>query len=163
MVGGASEAIRAYDDFSDGTIDGVEYAKRVTLGTASGAVSAGGRTAAALTLKEGAKQVAIRTGTESLRRVAGSNVATAVSFAVVEQGIDTVALIRGTIDGREYGARTTGTLGTTGGAYGGALVGASIGSAVPLVGTAVGAVIGGLVGALGGGAIGRKLGRFIFG
>jgi hypothetical protein len=37
VVGGASEAIRAYDDFSDGTIDGVEYAKRVTLGTASGA------------------------------------------------------------------------------------------------------------------------------
>jgi hypothetical protein len=163
IAGAAGEAIHAYGDLRDGTIDGVGYAKRVVIGTAEGAASAGGRTAAALTIKEGTKQLAIRTGTESLRRVAGSNAGTAVAFAVVEQGIDTVALIRGTIDGSEYGARTTGTLGTTGGAYGGALAGAALGSVVPVVGNAVGAVIGGLLGAFGGGFIGRTLGRSIFG
>ncbi len=163
IAGAASEAIDAYGDLREGAIDGVEYARRVGVGSVTGAASAGGRTAAALTIKEGAKQLAIRTGTASLRRVAGSNAGTAVAFATVEQVIDTVSLVRGTIDGSEYGARTTGTLGTTGGAYGGALAGAALGSLVPVLGNAVGAVVGGLVGALGGGFLGRKLGRSIFG
>ena len=95
--------------------------------------------------------------------MAASNAGTAVAFAVVEQGIDTVALVRGTIDGSEYGARTTGTLGTTEGADGGARAGAALGSVVPVVGNAVGAVIGGPRGAFGDGFIGRKVGPSIFG
>lgn len=162
VAGGVGEAVGAYGALRDGEIDGVEYAKRVAVGTASGAVGAGGRTAAALALKEGAKQATARGGAEALRRAAGSNAGTAVAFAAVEQAIDTVRLVRGDIDGGEYGARTCGTVGTAGGAYAGAMAGAAVGSAVPVVGTAIGAAIGGLIGALGGGALGRGVGRGIF-
>lgn len=162
VISAGVAAVEGIDDLRRGRIDAATCAKRVAVSGATGAAAAGGRTAAALTLKEGAKQLASRTGAETLRRAAGSTAGTAVVFALVEQGIDTVALARGQIDGREYGARACGTLATSGGAYGGALAGAALGSAVPVVGTALGAVVGSIVGALSVGALGRRIGRALF-
>ncbi len=163
VAGAVVEATDSYRDLRDGAIDGVGYAARVSVGAVKGGVAAGGRTAGALALKEGVKHMAIRTGAETVRRVAGSNAGTAVAFAAVEQVIDTARLARGDIDGAQYGERTCATVSTASAAYGGALVGAAVGSAVPIVGNAVGAVIGGVVGALGGGVLGRRVGRWIFG
>lgn len=163
VAGATGEAFRSYEHFKSGEMTGSEYFGRVTVTAGQTAAGVGGRTAAAAVVQEGAKQVAKRFGGETFKRLVGSNVGTAVAFGVVEQGIDTVHLVRGKIDGREYGARSAQTVGSTGGALGGAAAGAAVGSVVvPVVGTAIGAVLGGVLGGIGGSIGGRKLGDHLF-
>jgi hypothetical protein len=161
-VGGVAEAVSSYKELRDGEIDGVEYAGRITVSTVKGGASAAVKTGAALGLKEAGKAIAKQAGSQTLRRVAGSNPATAVAFGVVEQVWDTGKLVTGSIDGAEYGKRTCQNVGGVGGAIAGAEIGALVGSVVPGAGTVVGAVVGGIIGGIGGSFGGRGLGRLIW-
>jgi len=162
VVGATGEAYKSYERFKGGELTGAEYFGRVSVSAAQNAVGVGGRTAAAAVVQEGAKAVVKRVGGETIKRLVGSNVGTAVAFGVVEQGIDTVHLVRGTIDKHEYGARSAQTVVSTGGALGGAMAGAAVGSVVPVFGTAIGAVVGGVLGGIGGSIGGRRLGEHLF-
>lgn len=164
VFGAAAEAVTSYGELSSGRISGGEFAGRVaTTATRSGA-AAGVKTAAALGLKEGAKQVAIRSGSEAARRLAGSNVGTAVAFAAVDQVVDVGRFLNGDIDGAELGTRTVANTGTAGGGLGGATLGAAVGTAIcPGIGTVLGSVVGGVVGSVSGGAAGKGIGRWLFG
>lgn len=164
VLGGVAEACHSYDELKEGRIGGLEYTGRVVTGAAKSGGGAAAKTAAALALKEGGKEIAKRAGVESMKRVAGSNVATAVAFGVVEQVVDTGRFVTGDIDGSEYGKRSLQNAGGTGGALGGAAGGAAIGTAIcPGVGTAIGALIGGISGGISGGCAGRGLGRLFWG
>jgi hypothetical protein len=137
-VNAVAEGILSYQDFSDGKISGSEYAGQVTGAAIVGAVETGGMTVAALTVKEAGKAVGKRLGCESLKRVAGSNAGTAVAFALVDQAIDTVSLVNGSIDGQTYGTRSVQNVCTAGGAAAGAAIGATL--LAPIVGPTLGAV-----------------------
>lgn len=162
MAGFTAEALRSYGPVKRGELPAGEYALKIAHSGARAGVAMGGRALGAFSLQELAKSAAKRVGSVGLKRVAGSNVATGVAFATVEQTIDTVHLARGTIDGPEYGKRTFQTAGATGGALGGIAVGAALGSIVPIIGTGVGAVVGGIVGGAGGGIGGRHVGETLF-
>ncbi len=157
-AGGAVSALSHYKDLRDGKIDGAEYVERVVVDTASGAVKTGATTATALLMKEGGKAVAKKCGSETVKRIAGSNVGTAVAFGVVEVGVDAVKWANGDMDGGEFAHKTTATVGGAAGGYGGAVGGAALGTLIcPGIGTA----IGGFIGALGGGLAGNSIGDFI--
>lgn len=163
-VGALVEAKRSWSEYSDGQIDGLDYAGRIGKSAAETGVGAGARTVVALGVKEASKQIAARAGLEAVRRVAGSNVGTAVAFTAVEQAWDTVRLARGQIDVSQYGEKTVQNAGSSGGALGGALGGAAIGTALfPGVGTAIGGLIGGIGGGISGSLAGGWLGKKLFG
>ncbi len=159
VLGAGAEALGSLKELLTGRIDLAEYAQRVVVIGAKATVDSTVRTIVALGAKEAMKAVGRRAGAEGLKRFAGSNPGTAVAFGLVEQMFNTVQVLRGKIDGQEYGVRTVQTAGSTGGAIGGAAAGAAVGSVIPGVGTVVGAVIGGLAGSLGGGGLGRGLGK----
>ncbi|PIQ09476.1 MAG: hypothetical protein COW71_06430 [Ignavibacteriales bacterium CG18_big_fil_WC_8_21_14_2_50_31_20] len=136
-------------------ICGAEFATEVVKDVVVSGSSAAIKTGVALTIKEGGKQIAKRVGKESLKKIAGSNVGTAVAFGIVDQGLHTIKLINGDIDGSEYLGKTAENVGGTSGALGGAYGGAALGTAIfPGVGTAIGAVVFGIAGGLGGSSIG---------
>ena len=162
VLGAGAEALGSLKDLRTGRIDRAEYAQRVVVTGAKATVDSAVRSAVALGTKEAAKAVGRRAGAEGLKRFGGSNPGTAVAFGLAEQVVNTAHLIRGKIDGREYGIRSVQTAGSTGGAIGGAAAGAAIGSVVPGVGTVVGGVVGGLAGSLGGGGLGREIGAVLF-
>ena len=158
-----AEAVGSLRELRRGGIDRAEYFGRVVSSGATAGLDTAVRTTIALGTKEAAKAAARSVGAEGVKRFAGSNPGTAVAFGVAEQAINTVQLVRGKIDGRQYGVRSAQTAGSTGGAIGGAVAGAAIGSVFPGVGTLVGAVIGGMGGAIGGGCLARELGTLMFG
>lgn len=162
LAGTLEESIYGYKDFKNGNIDASTYGKNIAKATAKSAAVGGGKTASALLMKESGKQVAKKIGKEGLKKFAGSNAATGIAFGLVEQGLNTVNLVRGKISGSEYGQQTVQNIGSTGGAIGGAIAGAAIGSAVPIIGTAIGGFIGGIIGSFGGGFVGKKTGKLIF-
>lgn len=155
ILSGGYEAVSGISDYKNGSITGTEYAGRVAKTTIAVAATSGAKTAVALGMKEGGKVVAKRISSEAAKKLAGSNVATAVAFGLVDQVVETARFINGSIDGKEYGSRTVQNVTGTGGALGGAALGASIGSVVPILGTAVGGVIGAIAGGLGGSSIGK--------
>ena len=158
VIGSVVTAVSEFSDLQTGKIDTVEYGMRVGKAAVVSAIDSGTRTAGALAIKEGGKQIAKQIGTESAKRLAGSNVATAVAFGVVDQVWQTGKFITGDIDGAEYGKNTAQNVGSTAGAIAGAETGAALGTCFcPGIGTAIGAGVGGLVGAIGGGALGRGL------
>jgi hypothetical protein len=165
--GGIAAGCAIYSGFSrfqDGEITGMEYAGEVVCGTAKTAAITGGTTAAALAIKEGGKALGKTLGSESLRRIAGSNAATAAAFGVVEVGMDAVNLVRGEITGSEFARKATATTGGAAGGLGGATGGAALGTLIfPGVGTAIGGFIGALAGGLGGRAIFDSIGELFFG
>lgn len=160
-VGGALSAAGAAwthrDKLKQGEVG--EFVVEVGAEGVKGAAVAGVKTVAALGMKEAAKAGARQLGSETLKRAAGSNPATAVAFGVAELGWDAIKYANGDISGDEMKERACGTVGSTGGAMGGAAAGAALGSVVPVVGTAIGGVIGGIVGGMSGGALGRWFGK----
>jgi len=145
----AFSSYRAISSYKRGDMSGSEALKSVVVESAKGAGKAAAKRGAALAVKEG-----IKTGSKALGKNAlKGNVATAVAFGVVEQGIDTFKYFTGDIDGEEYKKRSAGNVGSTGGAIAGASAGAAIGSVVPVVGTVIGAGIGGFIGSIGGGKL----------
>lgn len=165
--GGIAAGCSIYSGFSrfrDGEISGLEYAEEVVCETVKTAAITGGTTATALTIKEGGKALGKTLGNESLRRIAGSNVATAVAFGVVEVGMDAVNFARGEITGNELARKATATIGGAAGGFGGAVGGAALGTMIfPGVGTAIGGFVGALGGGLGGRAVFDSIGEWIFG
>lgn len=157
ISGATSEAWELRDELLKGEIPAREFAARVTRASAETGALNTVKTGAALTLKEGAIALAKRSGSEGLKRFAGSNVGTVVAFGVVEQGYHTVQLARGKLDRREYAVQSSQNVGSTGGAIGGALSGAAVGSAVPVIGTVIGGIVGGIAGAYGGGHLGKSI------
>jgi hypothetical protein len=162
VFGAGAAALQNFTSLTDGEITTTQYVGRVAEAGARSGVEATLKTGAALGLKEVAKATAKAVGSQPLRQLAGSNPGTAVAFGVVEQTLDTVQFCRGKIDGAEFGQRSLGNVGGTGGAIAGAAAGAALGSAVPVVGTVIGGVIGGLFGAISGGWLGRATGRKLF-
>ena len=162
VFGGVGEAASSLSEVRRGDITGGEYAGRIASATAVSGATAGAKTASALILKEGAKQVAMRTANETARRLVGGTPATAVAFGVVEQGIHIARYTKGDISGAEFGARTMGTVGSTGGTIAGIAAGAALGSAVPVVGTIIGGVVGGILGSVLGGTAGKAAGNGLF-
>ena len=162
---GAGTAICGnYKRYKNGEIDGLEYAGKVACGTVKTAATTGGTTAAALALKEGGKALGKSLGFEGFKRVAGSNVGTAVAFGVVEIGLDTVSLAQGKISSSEFAQKATATTGGAAGGLGGAMAGAAIGTAVcPGIGTAIGAGLGAITCGIGGRALLGSIGRWIWG
>lgn len=158
VVGAATAAEGNLEEYRNGSIDGAEFTARIAVAGAESCAVSAVKTAAALGIKEGGKQVAQKVGQEGLKKIAGSNAMTNVAFGAVEQVCDTAKLFNGDIDGKEYAKRTVSTAASTYGGIEGAALGATIGSAVPVVGTVVGAVVGGIIGSVGGGAVGRLLG-----
>ena len=137
--------------YRNGEVDGIEAVGKVLAETGKGAASAGVTTAGALTLKEGGKALGSTLGSETLRKVAGSNVGTAVAFGAVEVLGDTVKLARGEISSGEYGKSVATTAGRAAGGYGGASMGATFGTAIlPGVGTGIGSLGGAVVGGMAG-------------
>ncbi len=163
VTNAAKEAYEHLDAVRSGEMDKVEYAAKVAGKGAKTGASNAGKTVAALGLNEVGKEVARRVGGEGLKRIASSNVATAVAFGVVEQTVNTVQYARGNIDDKEYGTRSVQNVGATGGALAGASAGAVVGSVVPVVGTVIGAFLGGVAGAVAGSIGGRKIGSRLFG
>ena len=155
ISGASSEAWELRTELINGELPPSEFAARVTKASAESGVLSSVKTGAALTLKEGAVALAKRSGSEGLKRFAGSNFGTLVAFGVVEQGYHTVQFARGKIDRDDYAVQSSQNVGSTGGAIGGAIGGAAIGSAVPVIGTVIGGVVGGLAGAFGGARIGK--------
>ncbi|MEO0469799.1 MAG: hypothetical protein AAF206_09280 [Bacteroidota bacterium] len=161
--GMVKEGLNSYDDYKEGKIGQVEYTNRVLDKGGKAAFRTGSRTAAALTLREGAKAVSNRLGSEFLKRFARSGAMSAICFGAVDQGIDTYKWQKGELTEQQYKISTVKNFGGTGGAIGGAAIGATLGSVVPAIGTALGAMIGGMLGAAGGAEGGQSLGESIFG
>lgn len=161
--GGVSSILGNYERYANGEIDGAEYAANVATDIASGGMSAGLTTAGALALKEGGKALGSSLGSETLKRVAGSNAATAAAFGIMEIGKDAVDLARGEIDGAEFGRKAVSTAGGAAGGYGGAAAGAALGAVLlPGVGAPIGALVGGLCGGLGGRGICEAVADWLF-
>jgi len=111
-----------------------------------------------LVIKEGGKQIAKKVGKESIKKMAGSNVGTAIAFGVVEQGLHTFKLMKGDLDANEYFGKTAENIGGTGGALAGAFGGAAIGTTIfPIVGSAIGAVVGSIAGGISGSTVGSRV------
>ena len=168
LIGAAAGAGTAlysnYTRYKEGEITGLEYIGEVTCGTVKTAAVTGCTTAAALTLKEGGKALGKSIGSESFKRLAGSNAATAVAFGLVEIGCDAVNLARGEISSSEFGQKATATAGGAAGGLGGAAGGAALGTLIfPGVGTAIGGFIGALGGGLGGRMLFDTVGEWVFG
>ena len=162
VISAGMEAKTSYQDYKNGNISKLQYTGRVLKSGAGSAVTSGCKTTVALGFKEGSKALGEKLCKEGLKKFAGSNTATSIAFSAVDQITDTFRLARGKISGREYGARTTQNVSTTGGAMAGAAAGAAIGSVVPVIGTAIGATVGGILGSIGGSCGGNFLGRKIF-
>ncbi|MFW5739039.1 MAG: hypothetical protein ACOC1F_01590 [Myxococcota bacterium] len=162
MAGATAEAVRSWSSVQTGRLPPVELARRMATSGARTGAGMGARAAGALGLQELAKATASRFGSVGLRRALGSNVASGVAFAVVEQAVDTVHYARGAIDRSEYGARSCQTAGATSGALSGIALGAAVGSAIPIVGTTVGGAIGGVLGGAAGSFGGRRMGDAVF-
>jgi hypothetical protein len=168
LIGGGiaagSSIYSGYSRYRDGEISGLEYAEEVVCETVKTAAITGGTTVAALSIKEGGKALGKSLGNESLKRIAGSNVATAVAFGIVEIGVDAVNLARGEMTTNEFARKATATTGGAAGGFGGATGGAALGTLIfPGVGTAIGGFIGALSGGLGGRAVFDSIGEWIFG
>ena len=158
-----SSAVSNYDRYKKGELSAGEYAAEVASDSATSAVRSAATTAAALTLKEGGKALGRSVGSESLKRLAGSNAATAAAFAVAEIGMDAVDLARGKISGGEFAKNAMGSAGSAAGGLGGAAGGAALGTMIcPVVGTAIGGAIGGVVGGIGGRSILKSIGSLVF-
>lgn len=171
VTGGIREMMQAGQDgftaYREGKIDEAEYTHQVVSKGTTAALKQGARTAAALTLSEGAKQViARRWGQAVLRRLTRYNVVGAVAFGLIDQGTDTYRLVRGDLPLRDYKIKSVENVGGTGGAISGAAAGAILGSVVPGLGTGMGAMVGymmGVLGAMGGASLGRSIGEHLFG
>ncbi len=146
-----SETFGSYDAYKKGEISGAQYGKRITKSGAGQAVKSGIKTASALAIKEGTKQIAKASGKTALKRMAGGTFVTTIAFGIVEQASDTIAYASGKIDKKTYKKNSAHTAGSTGGAAAGAAAGAAIGSVVPGAGTVIGATLGGILGSIGGG------------
>ncbi len=131
-------------------VTGERNAKQIATGAAHASGEAGAKTAAALSVRQGAIVAAERVGSETIKKVVRGSGATTVIFAAVEQIADTGRLCAGTIDPDEYARRSGANVGGSAAAYGGAVLGTAI---CPGIGT----VIGGLVGGLAGSSLGRGL------
>lgn len=146
------------DAFKKGEIEGTEIAVKVIRTGAQKAAAGGAKTAMALGLKEGVREISKRMGWRGLWRasIRHSHVFTAVAFGVIDQGWSTVKWANGQIDGKAYQLDTAQNLGATGGAIGGAAAGAMLGSVIPGVGTTLGTVLGAYLGSHGGSIGGRS-------
>ncbi|MDR2443016.1 MAG: hypothetical protein LBE31_05790, partial [Deltaproteobacteria bacterium] len=75
-----STLVSGLSSYCDGDITGLELAEELVTKTVKTSAKAGATTAAALSLKEGGKALGSCLGSQTLRRVAGSNAATATAF-----------------------------------------------------------------------------------
>jgi len=128
-----------------------------------GLVSLGGaasREVAAAGVREGSRAVVREGASAAARSALRSNAVGAAAGFLVDQGVDTVRLLAGSIDGAEYGRRSLENGASSGGGLGGAAAGAALGTALfPGVGTAVGGIVGGILGSLGGSALAKSFTR----
>ncbi len=148
-VAGTKSALRSAA--TRGVASGIERGM-AAFGTQT--VSAG----AATTVREVGKAVARETAAATARSALRANAVGAAAGLVVDQGVDTIRLFNGDIDGAEYGRRTIENGAGAGGGLGGAVAGAALGTAIfPGVGT----VVGGFLGGLGGGVALGSLARWI--
>ncbi len=130
----------------------VEQASRVILHEAGRCTS---RSAATQAGKELAKRSVGQAAKSALR----SNAITSAAFFLVDQGADTARYAAGTINAKEYKARSCENAGSAAGSLGGTAAGAAIGTAIcPGLGTIIGGIIGGMTGGSGGGMLGRWFG-----
>jgi phage tail tape-measure protein len=117
----------------------------------------------------GAKEIAKRVSSETLKKVFGAlakrpAVAAGAALFAFDTARDGFRFARGDIDRHEFaeriGGNGVGLVGAAGGAWVGSLVGTV---AMPVIGTAVGSIIGGVVGGIGGDTFGRKKVRDLLG
>ena len=143
-----------------GEISKAEVIGNVVIESGRGAVNAGGTTAAALALKEGAKALGQRLGGESLKKLAGGNAATAAAFAAVEIGQEAVRCLQGKSTPKDLAKTSLSATSSAAGGYGGTLAGMALGTALcPGIGTALFGLAGALSGGLGGRVLGHAIGR----
>lgn len=127
-------------------LDGRDLATAMRGAAADGAVGAA-RSVAQEGVERGLRFAVSRASKSAVRAVAKSNALTHVAAVVVQQGVETARLARGSIDGGEYGRRTAENVGGVAGSAGGAVLGAAVGTALlPGIGTAIGGFLGGLAG-----------------
>lgn len=166
MNGMMKEGIESFHEYKQGKIDQKQYTYRVVKKGTQAAVKGGTRTAAALSLSEGARRlIAKKFGQEVVKRFGKYNVLTSVAFGLVDQGTNTYKLFNGQLPERDYKIKSVENVGGTGGAISGAAAGAVIGSAFPGMGTAFGAMLGyafAVMGAMSGASLGKTLGEQIF-
>lgn len=157
------EGMEQYGALQKGEMSGGEYAKRLMLRGSREAVRGGVRTAAALTLHEGARRLILsRWGQRGLLRATRFNTLISLAYGVVDQGMHTFQWANGQMDTRQYKVKTTENGGITLGAISGAAAGSVIGSVVPGLGTVAGGVLGmvmSMLGAMSGAEVGKSLGE----
>ena len=103
------------------------------------------------TTKQAARAAGARVAAETFKGALRSNAIGQTAVLAVDQGNDTIKLISGDIDKKEYGRRSAENVGGAVGAAVGAATGAALGSRIlPGVGTVLGGIIGGIAGGLGG-------------
>ena len=148
-IAGVTTAVNNFSRYQNGEISGSEFVGEIVVNSAKSASKSAVKTATALTLKESGKALGKSIGSESMRKLAGSNVGTAVAFAAVDIGYNAIQCARGEISGSEFAKSTATTAAGAAGGYGGALGGAALGSAIcPGIGTAIGGLIGGVCGSI---------------
>ncbi|MEL6674000.1 MAG: hypothetical protein AAFR61_17485 [Bacteroidota bacterium] len=159
------EGARSLEEYQNGNIDQKQYTYRIVTKGSQAAVTTGAKTVLAMGLKEGAKAVAKRMGSDSLKRFVRGGAMTSICFGIVDQGTATYQWSQGALTDAGYKVKTSENVGGTGGAIGGAAIGAMIGSVVPGLGTGAGFLVGsmmGMLGAAGGAAMGKSLGETWF-
>ena len=145
--------------YKKGDIGTSELVVKVVWTGGNRAAIGGAKTALALGLKEGIREVSKRMGWRTLWKasIKHSSVFTAVAYGVVDQSWSTLKYASGSLSNKDFKIESWQNLGSTGGAIGGAATGAAIGSIIPGIGTTVGAVMGGLLGSHGGSVSGRAM------
>lgn len=143
------------DEWEDGNINGKEFTVRVVKKGAATAAKSGGKTLAALTLREGVNAIGKKFGKDIAKRL-GNHTFTAIAFGIVEQGSDTILWMNGQLNVNEYKVNTAGNVGSVSGAAVGAVLGAAI--PVPVLGSLLGSMLGGHWGNV----MGRSIGQSFF-